>query len=129
VKTPKDTEPNAHGKKSLRRNGSSELTAYPMSIGEIVSMYDNGEIIIDPEFQRLFRWDISQKSKLVESLLLGIPVPSIFVFEEREWHVGTHRWLQRIATILEFMGETSQPRRWHRAVVDSRGYQISPLPA
>ena len=32
--------------------------AYQMSIGEIVSMYDNHEIIIDPEFQRLFRWDI-----------------------------------------------------------------------
>ena len=43
-----------------------------MSIGEIVSMYDNNEIIIDPEFQRLFRWDAGQKSKLIESLLLGI---------------------------------------------------------
>ena len=41
--------------------------AYQMSIGEIVSMYDNREIIIDPEFQRLFRWDIGQKSKLIES--------------------------------------------------------------
>ncbi len=47
--------------------------AYQMSIGEIVSMYDNREIIIDPEFQRLFRWNIGQKSKLIESLLLGIP--------------------------------------------------------
>jgi len=54
--------------------------AYQMSIGEIVSMYDNHEIIIDPEFQRLFRWNNSQKSKLIESLLLGIPLPSIFVF-------------------------------------------------
>jgi uncharacterized protein with ParB-like and HNH nuclease domain len=53
--------------------------AYQMSIGEIVSMYDNREIIVDPEFQRLFRWDTSQKSKLIESLLLGIPLPSIFV--------------------------------------------------
>jgi uncharacterized protein with ParB-like and HNH nuclease domain len=51
--------------------------AYQMSIGEIVSMYDTHEIIIDPEFQRLFRWDISQKSKLIESLLLGIPLPPL----------------------------------------------------
>ncbi len=49
--------------------------AYTMSIGEIVSMYDNREIVIDPEFQRLFRWDISQKSKLIESILLGILSP------------------------------------------------------
>jgi uncharacterized protein with ParB-like and HNH nuclease domain len=52
-------------------------------VGEIVSMYDDREIIIDPEFQRLFRWDASQKSKLIESLLLGIPLPPIFVFERR----------------------------------------------
>lgn len=54
--------------------------AYQMSIGEIVSMYDNREIVIDPEFQRYFRWNIGQKSKLVESILLGIPLPSIFGF-------------------------------------------------
>jgi hypothetical protein len=35
--------------------------AYQMSIGEVVNMYDNEEIIIDPEFQRLFRWSSSQK--------------------------------------------------------------------
>lgn len=56
--------------------------AYQMSIGEIVTMYNDGELIIDPEFQRLFRWRIGQKSKLIESLLLGIPLPSIFVFEK-----------------------------------------------
>ena len=58
--------------------------AYQMSVGEIVSMYDNHEIIIDPEFQRLFRWNIGQKSKLIESLLLGIPLPPIFVFEKED---------------------------------------------
>jgi hypothetical protein len=36
--------------------------AYQMSISEIVSMYDHFEMVIDPEFQRLFRWSISQKS-------------------------------------------------------------------
>lgn len=55
--------------------------AYQMSVGEVVSMYTEGDIVIDPEFQRLFRWESSQKSKLIESLLLGIPIPSIFVFE------------------------------------------------
>src|SRR5271166_5021020 len=79
--------------------------AYQMSIGEIVSMYDNREIIIDPEFQRLFRWDISQKSKLIESLLLGIPLPSIFVFEKENGTWELIDGLQRISTILEFMGK------------------------
>jgi len=83
--------------------------AYQMSIGEIVSMYDNRELVIDPEFQRYFRWNIGQKSKLVESILLGIPLPSIFVFER-----GDSTWelidgLQRVSTILEFMGKLRSP--------------------
>jgi hypothetical protein len=83
--------------------------AYQMSIGEIVSMYDNREIIIDPEFQRLFRWNNSQKSKLIESLLLGIPLPSIFVFEKDDGSWELIDGLQRISTILEFMGKLRNP--------------------
>ncbi len=84
--------------------------AYQMSVGEIVTMYDNREIIIDPEFQRLFRWDIGQKSKLIESLLLGIPLPSIFVFEKADGTWELIDGLQRISTILEFMGRLRTPQ-------------------
>jgi hypothetical protein len=83
--------------------------AYQMSIGEIVSMYDNREIIIDPEFQRLFRWDIGQKSKLIESILLGIPLPSIFVFERENGSWELIDGLQRVSTVLEFMGKLCNP--------------------
>jgi hypothetical protein len=83
--------------------------AYQMSIGEIVGMYDEKEIIIDPEFQRLFRWDIGQKSKLIESLLLGIPLPSIFVFERDDGAWELIDGLQRISSILEFMGRLRHP--------------------
>lgn len=83
--------------------------AYQMSIGEIVSMYEAEEIIIDPEFQRLFRWNIGQKSKLIESLLLGIPLPSIFVFEREDGAWELIDGLQRVSTILEFMGQLRTP--------------------
>lgn len=62
--------------------------AYQLSIGEVVNMYRNGEFVINPDFQRLFRWEIGQKARLIESLLLGIPIPSIFVFE-RETRLGS----------------------------------------
>lgn len=83
--------------------------AYQMSIGEIVGMYESREIIIDPEFQRYFRWDNSQKSKLIESILLGIPLPSIFVFEKEDGSWELIDGLQRISTILEFMGKLNSP--------------------
>jgi hypothetical protein len=88
---------------------SVKTDAYQMSIGEIVSMYDNREIVIDPEFQRYFRWDVGQKSKLIESILLGIPVPSIFVFERADGTWELIDGLQRVSTILEFMGKLRSP--------------------
>lgn len=78
--------------------------AYQMSIGELVSMYEAEEIKIDPEFQRLFRWEITQKSKLIESILLGIPLPPIFVYEKDNGNWELVDGLQRLSTILEFMG-------------------------
>ncbi|MFW9929880.1 MAG: DUF262 domain-containing protein, partial [Candidatus Thorarchaeota archaeon] len=52
--------------------------SYSMSIGEIINLYKDNEIIINPDYQRFFRWTISQKSKFIESILLGIPIPYIF---------------------------------------------------
>lgn len=83
--------------------------AYQMSIGEIVNMYKDGELLINPDFQRLFRWGIGQKSKLIESILLGIPLPSIFVFETSDSKWELVDGLQRISTILEFMGVLIDP--------------------
>jgi Protein of unknown function DUF262 len=83
--------------------------AYQMSIGEIINMYRDGELVINPDFQRLFRWEIGQKSKLIESLLLGIPLPSIFVFEKEDSKWELIDGLQRISTLLEFMGELKDP--------------------
>ncbi len=77
---------------------------YPMSIGEIASLYKDKELDIHPEFQRIFRWNISQKSKLVESILLGIPLPSIFVSQREDGVWDVIDGLQRLSTIFEFMG-------------------------
>lgn len=86
-----------------RRTISSD--GYPMSIGELTNLYRDGELIIRPEFQRFFRWSGIQKSRLVESLLLGIPLPSIFVAQTVGGSWELVDGLQRISTILELQGE------------------------
>ncbi len=53
--------------------------SYSVSIGEWISMYEKDEIDIHPEFQRFYRWTSAQKSRLIESIFLGIPIPPIFV--------------------------------------------------
>jgi len=76
--------------------------SYPMSIGELVNLYDDGELDIHPEFQRVYRWSEEQKSKLIESILLGIPLPSIFVAQRKDGIWDVVDGLQRISTILSW---------------------------
>ena len=48
------------------------------SLSELHRWYKSGRIIIDPEWQRNYVWDLSRASKLIESFLLDIPVPVIY---------------------------------------------------
>jgi Protein of unknown function DUF262 len=77
---------------------------YPMSIGEVLSLYNDGDMDIHPEFQRIFRWDDDQKSRLIESLLLRIPIPPIFVSQRQNGVWDIIDGVQRLSTIFEFIG-------------------------
>jgi hypothetical protein len=77
---------------------------YPISIGELANMYRDGELNIHPEFQRYFRWDEDRKSRFIESILLGIPIPSIFVAQQPDGVWDVVDGLQRLATIFQLMG-------------------------
>jgi hypothetical protein len=90
-----------------------------MSIGELANMYESRELTINPIFQRLFRWEQHQKSKFVESILLGIPIPPIFLFETNLGSWELIDGLQRISTIFEFMGILRDGKTW-RLVPPSR---------
>lgn len=79
--------------------------SYDMSIGEIINLYRDRELEISPEYQRLYRWDIGQKTLFIESLLLGIPIPPIFVFENPDSKWELIDGLQRVSTILQFTNE------------------------
>lgn len=75
-----------------------------VSFGEIMGMYERKEIVIKPAFQRYFRWDEEQKTRFIESLLLGIPIPPIFVAEDGDGVWELVDGLQRVSTVLSFFG-------------------------
>jgi len=77
---------------------------YSMSIGEWISLYQDNEIDIHPEFQRFFRWNHYQKTRLIESILLGIPIPPIFVSQRSDGIWDVIDGLQRLSTIYQFVG-------------------------
>ena len=80
------------------------VDSYAMSIGEIVNLYKDGELDVHPEFQRFYRWDEEQKTKLIESILLGIPIPPIFVSQKLDGKWDVIDGQQRISTVLQFLG-------------------------
>lgn len=77
---------------------------YSMSIGEWISLYEKGELDIHPEFQRFYRWDNTQKTNLIESILLGIPLPPIFVSQRKDGVWDVVDGLQRLSTIFQLLG-------------------------
>ena len=83
---------------------------YEMSLGEIISLYKGGELVIDPVFQRLFRWDDERKTRFIESLILGIPIPPIFVYQNEQGIWELIDGLQRLATVLQLTGDLDSPK-------------------
>lgn len=88
----------AAGRRSISADNLS------MSISELTSLYNEGTLVIRPEFQRLYRWTDEQKSRLVESILLGIPLPSLFVSQAESGGWELVDGLQRVSTLLELQG-------------------------
>lgn len=86
------------------RSTEVKSDSYSMSIGELTNLYQDEEIDIHPEFQRFYRWSPLQKTKLIESILLGIPLPPIFVSQRRDGVWDVVDGLQRLSTIFQFMG-------------------------
>ncbi|WP_195251037.1 DUF262 domain-containing protein [Romboutsia sp. 1001713B170207_170306_H8] len=80
------------------------VDSYPMSISELISLYNDGDINLKAEYQRVFKWTDEQKTKFIESILLGLPIPPIFLYQDEHalWEVVDG--IQRLSTIFEFVG-------------------------
>jgi hypothetical protein len=78
----------------------TEQARYPLTT--IVNMVNSDDYILNPEFQRRHRWDITRKSRLIESFIMNVPIPPIFLYE-REYSVyEVMDGLQRLTAISQF---------------------------
>ncbi|HVN68040.1 MAG TPA: DUF262 domain-containing protein [Candidatus Binatia bacterium] len=82
-----------------------QTTSLDVSFNELLDMHKTSELNIRPEFQRLFRWSLGAQSRFIESLLLEMPVPPIYVIEVDEGRYELIDGLQRISTYLHLRGE------------------------
>ncbi|MDD4617126.1 MAG: DUF262 domain-containing protein, partial [Alphaproteobacteria bacterium] len=88
--------------------GEVRTETVDLSVGEIGNLHENKEFIIHPEYQRLFRWSTEQKSRLIESILIELPIPQIFVIENSDGVYELIDGLQRVSSTLQFIGAIEQ---------------------
>ncbi|MGM0857332.1 MAG: DUF262 domain-containing protein [Pseudomonadota bacterium] len=114
------------GLESEIKNARKEIVSdgYDMSVGEVINLYKDEELKINPEFQRLFRWDVTRKTRFIESILLGIPIPPIFVFQDEDGGWELIDGLQRLSTILEFVGVLKDPegRQFEPSILEGTNF-------
>ncbi|TPK63061.1 DUF262 domain-containing protein [Mesorhizobium sp. B2-4-19] len=88
----------------------ANTAALDVSFNELLDMWENKELDIQPDYQRLFRWTAAQQSRFIESLLLEMPVPPIFVIEEESNTYQLIDGLQRISSYLHLRGKLEAPQ-------------------
>lgn len=79
----------------------TEKKDFPLST--IKEMFDDGEIIPQPDYQRDFVYDEAKSSKLVESALMGIPIPTIYLCEESDGTYSVIDGQQRMTSFVKFL--------------------------
>ncbi len=83
--------------------GEVRTESLDLSFGEIVNLHSSKELIIHPDYQRLFRWTIEQRSRLIESIILELPVPQVFVIENEDGVLELIDGLQRVSSVIQFI--------------------------
>lgn len=103
----------------------TEQARYPLNT--IVGLIDSGNYILNPGFQRRHRWDPQRKSKLIESFIINVPIPPVFLYETTYSKYEVMDGLQRITAIYEFYNdefELDGLEEWS----ELNGYKYSELP-
>ena len=76
--------------------------AYDKSISDVVTMMKSNDIVLDPDYQRNYIWDNKKASLLIESILLNVPIPIIYVSEEEDSTWSVIDGLQRLNSLLRY---------------------------
>ena len=76
--------------------------AYDKSVIDIIRMIRDGDLILDPDYQRNYVWDNKKASLLMESILLNVPIPVIYVAEDEESRWSVVDGLQRLYSLSRF---------------------------
>jgi hypothetical protein len=94
-----------------------DFDTFDIHMQQLLSMLQQKQIWVSPAYQRKFRWSSERCSQFIESLMLGIPVPSLFMAanSDNTWEVVDG--VQRLSTIIKFAGD--EPLRTRHNLSDA----------
>lgn len=75
------------------------------TVFDILRRIEKGSFVMDPDFQRDFIWPVDKQSKLIESVLMRIPLPVFYLAEDAEGRMIVVDGLQRLTTFQRFLNE------------------------
>src|SRR5579862_3562645 len=78
----------------------TEQARYPLNT--IVTMVESPDYKLNPDFQRRHRWDPIKQSRLIESFIMNVPIPPVFLYEQSYSQYEVMDGLQRMTAIYEF---------------------------
>lgn len=82
-----------------------DFDSFDITVKELVNMIAESFIDIAPEYQRQFRWKEDRQSALIESVFLGIPIPSLFMAANPDGRWELIDGVQRLSSLVHFIGD------------------------
>jgi len=99
------------------------------SVRELKTDYEEEMLVLAPAFQREFVWKLKQKSELIESILMGIPLPMIYFFEGEGGVIQVVDGKQRLTSLFEFIDDKYPLSHTLSILKNLRGKKYSELSA
>lgn len=81
----------------------TDQARYPLSA--VPGLLRSGDYKMNPEFQRRHRWSRIQQSRLIESFIMNVPIPPIFLYEDEFGHYEVMDGLQRLTALNDFYSD------------------------
>lgn len=88
----------------LEQRRKVDFDSYDITVQQLIAMVGSRSLNMAPAYQREFRWDIPRQSKLIESVFLGIPIPSLFMAANSDATWECVDGVQRLCTLIHFAG-------------------------
>lgn len=97
------------------------------TVHDVLRRIEKGSFVMDPDFQRDFIWPEDKQSKLIESVLMRIPLPVFYLAEDEKGRMVVVDGLQRLSTFQRFVNNDLRLKLPHQSELDKKKFKnLSP---